>query len=160
LVLLSSSYASLCTYMVTSEFLGSDHSVVLTAVNANTSPEDHGVPKWNFSKAKWQQFSAAYDQTLSSFSISLDYGYCLFKTSVREAALEAILQSKRSLKMAFLGRCRHPLSTSLSYSSFVRRHLLSLHLFSLRIYTICMTSLSKSIQADQKPLHEPAAVHT
>jgi len=71
-VLLSSSYASLCTSVVTNEFLGSDHSVVLTAVNANTSPEDHGVPKWNFSKAKWQQFSAAYDQTLSSFSISLD----------------------------------------------------------------------------------------
>ena len=45
LVLLSSSYASLCTSMVTSEFLGSDHYVVLTAVNANTSPEDHGVPK-------------------------------------------------------------------------------------------------------------------
>jgi len=31
--------------MVTSEFLGSDHSVVLTAVNSNTKLEDYGVPK-------------------------------------------------------------------------------------------------------------------
>ena len=45
LVLVSSSYASICTSMVTSEFLDSDHSVVLTAVNSNTKPEDHGVPK-------------------------------------------------------------------------------------------------------------------
>jgi len=45
LVLVSSSYASLCTCTVTSEFLGSDHSIVLTNFNANTRPEDHGVPK-------------------------------------------------------------------------------------------------------------------
>ena len=64
LVLVSSSYASLCTCTVTSEVLGSDHSVVLTSVNANTTPEDHGFPKWNFSKADWQKFSAACDQTL------------------------------------------------------------------------------------------------
>jgi len=51
LVLVSSSYASLCTCTVTSEFLGSDHSIALTNVNANTTPEDHGVPKWNLSKA-------------------------------------------------------------------------------------------------------------
>jgi len=31
---------------------------------------------------------------------SLDYAYCLFEVSVREAALEAIPQSKRSLKIA------------------------------------------------------------
>ena len=37
----------------------------------------------------------------SSFSISLDYAYCLFETvSIREAALEAIPQSKRSFKIA------------------------------------------------------------
>jgi len=100
LVLVSSSCASLCTCTVTSEFLGSDHSIVLTNVNANTTLEDHGVPKWNFSKADWQKFSAACDQTSPSFSISLSYAYCLFETSVREAALEAIPQSKKSLKIA------------------------------------------------------------
>jgi len=87
LVLVSSSYASLCTCTVTSEFLGSDHSIVLTNVNANTTPEDHGVPKLNFSKADWQKFSAACDQTLTSFSTSLSYAYYLFETSVREAKL-------------------------------------------------------------------------
>jgi len=100
LVLVSCSCASLCTSTVTSEFLGSDHSVVLTAVKASTTPEDLGVPKWNFSKADWQKFSAACDHTLGSFSISLDYAYCLFETSVLEAALEAIPQSKRSIKIA------------------------------------------------------------
>jgi len=99
LVLVSSSCASLCTCTVTSEFLGSDHSIV-TNVNANTTPEDHGVPKWNFSKAGWQKFSAACDQTFTYFFISPSYAYCLFETSVREAALEAILQSKKSLKIA------------------------------------------------------------
>jgi len=99
LVLVSSSFASLCTCTVTSEFLGSDHSIVLTNVNANNTPDDHGVSKWNFSKADWQKFSAASDQTLTSFSMSLSYSYCLFKTSVREAGLEAIPQSK-SLKIA------------------------------------------------------------
>jgi len=29
----------------------------------------------------------------------MDYAYCLFETSVREAALDAIHQSKRSLKI-------------------------------------------------------------
>jgi len=86
LVLVSSSCASLCTCTVTGEFLGSDHSI-LTNVNANTTLEDHGVPKWNLSKADWQKFSAACDQTLTSFSTSLSYAYCLFETSVREAAL-------------------------------------------------------------------------
>jgi len=46
LVFVSSSCTSLCTSTVTSEFLESDHSVVLTAVKANTMPEDFGVPKW------------------------------------------------------------------------------------------------------------------
>jgi len=100
LVLVSSSHASPCNSTVTSEFLGSDHSVVSTAVKASTTPEDLGVPKWNFGKADWQKFSAACDQTLGSFSISLDYAYCLFETSVQEAALEAIPQSKRSIKIA------------------------------------------------------------
>ena len=59
LVLVSSSYASLCTCTVTSECLRSDHSIVLT----------NGVPKWNFSKADWKKFSSACDQTLTSFSI-------------------------------------------------------------------------------------------
>jgi len=45
LVLVSSSCASLCASTVTSEFLGSDHSVVLTAVKANTTRDDQGVPK-------------------------------------------------------------------------------------------------------------------
>ena len=89
LVLVSSSCASLCTSTVTSEFLGSDHSVVLTAVEASTTP----------GKADWQKFSAACDHT-SPFSISLDCAYCLYETSVREAALEAIPQSKRSTKIA------------------------------------------------------------
>ena len=57
-------------------------------------------PEMNFGKADWQKFSAACDHTLGSFSISLDYAYCLFETSVREAALEAIPQSKRSIKIA------------------------------------------------------------
>jgi len=64
LVLVCSSCASLCTCTVTSEFLGSDHSIVLTNVNANTTPEGHVVPKLNFSKADWQKFN----QTLTSFS--------------------------------------------------------------------------------------------
>ena len=54
----------------------------------------------------------------------------------------------------------NPLSTSLSYSSSMKRHLRSLHLFSGRIYTIHMTSVWKSIQMDQKPLLEPAAAYT
>ena len=100
LVLVSSSHACLCTCTVTSEFLGSDPSIVLTNVNADTTPGDHGAPKLNFSKADCQKFSAACDQTLGSFFISLSYAYCLFGTSVREAALEAIPQSKKSLKIA------------------------------------------------------------
>ena len=72
---MSSSCVSLCTFTVTSEFLGSDHSIVLTNVNANTTPEDHGVPKWKFSKADWQKFSSACDQTLTSFSIALSYAF-------------------------------------------------------------------------------------
>jgi len=64
-----------CTSTVTSAFLGSDHSDVLTAVKANTMPEDFGVPKWNFGKADWQKFSAACDLILRSFSISLEYAY-------------------------------------------------------------------------------------
>jgi len=48
LVLVSGSCASLCTSTAISDILGSDNSVVLTAVNANTPPaENHGVPKWN-----------------------------------------------------------------------------------------------------------------
>jgi len=39
-------------------------------------------------------------KTLISLSISLDYASCLFETSIREPALEAIPQSKRSLKIA------------------------------------------------------------
>jgi len=51
LLLVSSSCASLCTSTVTSEFLGRDHSVLLKAVKASTTPEDLGVPNWNFGKA-------------------------------------------------------------------------------------------------------------
>jgi len=39
--------------------LGSDHSIVLKTVKADTTPEDLGVPKWNFGKAGWQKFRAA-----------------------------------------------------------------------------------------------------
>jgi len=63
-------------------------------------------------------------------------------------------------RIFLLGRYDNPLSISLSYSLSIRRHLLALNLLSLRIYTVCMTSLSKSILTDQKPLHEPAAVYT
>ena len=96
----SSSCASLCTSTVTSEFLGSNHSVVSTAVKASSTQEDLGVPKCNIGKADWQKFSEACDHTLCSFSIALDYAYCLFETSAREAALEAIPQSKGSIKIA------------------------------------------------------------
>jgi len=85
-VLVSSSYASLCTYTVTSEFLGSDHSVVLTAVKANTMPEDQGVPKWNFSKADWRKFTAACDQTLSSFFI-----HCTMQTAYLKPVFARLL---------------------------------------------------------------------
>jgi len=44
----------------------SDHSILIN-VNMNTKPEDHGVPKWNFSKADWQKFSAACDETFDLF---------------------------------------------------------------------------------------------
>jgi len=111
MVPVDSSYASLCSSTVTSNCshpqlqVTVDNSWVatalfLTAVNTTTKPEDHGVPKWNFAKADWQKFSAPAIKTLSSFSISLDYAYCLFETSVREAALEAVLESNRSLKIA------------------------------------------------------------
>jgi len=103
LVLVSSSYASLCTWTVTSKILGSDHSIVIASVNVNTMPEDHGVPKWNFSKADWQIFSAACYQTLASFSIPLGYAYCIFETSVREAPLEAIPNPRSLLKSLFHG---------------------------------------------------------
>jgi len=55
---------------------------------------------------------------------------------------------------------QNPLSTSLSYSSSIKRHLRSLHLFSGRIYTMHMTGVLKPIQMDQKPLLEPAAACT
>jgi len=103
LVLVSSSCASLCTSTVTCEFLGSDHSVVLTAVQASTTAEDLGVPKWNFGKADWRKLRAACDHTLGSFSISLDYAYCLFETSVREAALKAFLSPRGHSKSQFHG---------------------------------------------------------
>ena len=99
LVLVSYSCASNCVSTVANEFLGSDHSIVLTAVEASTTPQENAIPKWNFSKDDWRKFSAYCDQTLSSFSISLDYSYCLFETSVREAALAAIPHSKQSHKI-------------------------------------------------------------
>jgi len=83
--------------------LGSDHSIVLTNVNANTTPEDHGVPKWNFSKADWQTFSAACDQTLTSFSTSLSYAYCLFETSVHELLWKLFHNPRSLLKSLFPG---------------------------------------------------------
>ena len=92
LVFVSSSYASICTSTITSEFLGSDHSILLTVVNGNTTPEDHGVAA--IQRHLWSN-------PISWFSISLECAYCLFDTSVREAALEAIPQSKRSLKITF-----------------------------------------------------------
>ena len=57
---------------------------------------------------------------------------------------------------------QNPSSTSLSYSLSVRRHLHSFSLlrFSLRICTIYMISLLKSMQTDQNPLNEPVAVYT
>ena len=88
-----------CVTTVANEFLGSDHSIVLTAVKATTTPQQNDIPKWNFSKADWRKFCAYCDQTLNSFSISLDYFYCLFETSVREAALDAIPHSKKSHKI-------------------------------------------------------------
>ena len=63
-------------------------------------------------------------------------------------------------RIFLLGRYRNPLSTSISYSLSIKRHLRSLHLFSGRICTIHMTSVLKSIQMDQKPLLEPAAAYT
>jgi len=61
-----------------------------TMVSRNGTSPKHTGRNWN----------AACDQTLTSFSISLSYAYCLFETSVREAALAAIPQSKKSLKIA------------------------------------------------------------
>jgi len=52
-------------------------------------------------------------------------------------------------RIFLLGRYKNPSSTSLSYSLSVRQHLHSLHRFSLRICTIYMISLLKSIQTDQ-----------
>jgi len=99
LVFVSYSCVSNCVTMVANEFLGSDHSIVLTAVKATTTPQQNDIPKWNFSKADWRKFSVYCDQTLSSFSIFLDYFYCLFETDVREAALDAIPHSKQSHKI-------------------------------------------------------------
>ena len=103
LVLVSTSCASICASTAANEFLGSGHSIVLTTVKATTTSQGNAIPKWNFSKADWLKFSNYCDQTLSSVSISLEYSYCLFKTSVREGAQEAIPQSKRRIKLLFHG---------------------------------------------------------
>jgi len=61
LVLVSYSCASNCVSTVANEFLGSDHSIVLTTVKATTTPQENANPKWNFSKADWRKFSAYCD---------------------------------------------------------------------------------------------------
>jgi len=83
--------------------LGSDHSIVLTNVNANTTPEDHGVPKWNFSKADWQKFNAACDQTLTSFSISLSYAYASLKLVFAKLLWKLFYNPRSLLKSLFHG---------------------------------------------------------
>jgi len=60
----------------------------------------HGFPHLTFTTL--QPLDPRLLHTLGSFSITLDYAYCLFEMSVREAALEAIPQSKRSIKIAVL----------------------------------------------------------
>jgi len=62
LVLVSYSCASKWVCTVANEFLGSDHSIVLTAVKATTTPQENAIPKGNFSKAVWRKFSAYFDQ--------------------------------------------------------------------------------------------------
>jgi len=99
LVLIANSCASICACTVANEFLGSDHSIILTTVKATTTSHGNAIPKWNFSKAYWLKFNNYCDQTLSSVSTSLEYSYCLFETSVREGAQEAIPQSKESHKI-------------------------------------------------------------
>ena len=100
LVLVSNSCAFICACAVANGFLGSDHSIVLTTVKATTTSPENAIPKWNFSKDDWLKFSSYCDKTLSSVSISLEYSYCLSETTVREAAQEAIPQSKGSDKIS------------------------------------------------------------
>ena len=88
-------------------------------------------------------------------------GFCSFNMFTRLRLIIPFSPPLRCASRIFrLGRYKNPSSTSLFYSLSVRWHVHSLHRFSLRICTISMISLLKSIQTDQKPLNEPVAVYT
>ena len=51
LTIVSSHIAHNCTSNITHDFLGSDHSVILTSINDFTIPTKLHIPKWNFHRA-------------------------------------------------------------------------------------------------------------
>ena len=57
LTIVSSQIARNCRSNTTHDFLGSDHSVILTSINDFAIPTKLHIPKWNFQRADWTTFS-------------------------------------------------------------------------------------------------------
>ena len=55
--IVSSHIARNCTSNIIHDFLGSDHSMILTSINDFTVPTKLHIPKWNFQRADWLTFS-------------------------------------------------------------------------------------------------------
>ena len=53
---------------ITHEFLGSDHSVIITTINDFEIPTKLHIPKWNFGRADWPAY---YDQCLTDVDENL-----------------------------------------------------------------------------------------
>ena len=57
LTIVSSQIAHNCTTNITHDFLGSDHSIILTCINNFDITSKLHLPKWNFKRADWTAFS-------------------------------------------------------------------------------------------------------
>ena len=70
LTIVSANIASKCNTKVTQDFLGSDHSVILTTIQGFDAPTKLQIPRWNFHRADWPAFTSEClhqitDQTIS-----------------------------------------------------------------------------------------------
>ena len=55
-----------CTTIITSDFLGSDHSILFVNINKNVRCNSMHIPRWSFPRANWPAFSAQCELQLGS----------------------------------------------------------------------------------------------
>ena len=75
LTIVSANIASKCNTKVTQDFLGSDHSVILTTIQGFEAPTKLQIPRWNFHRADWPAFTSEClhqitDQTISKNTVT------------------------------------------------------------------------------------------